>query len=1344
MRLVSQLGHQERGAWDLQFDDQDRYLMVLGGNSQVHVWHLESGTIVRRFQEESAGYVAPFDAKSNVYPVCTGTICKFRRFHDNSPVEIGDSLGGWTRSARYFQTIEFGQDQVKVFARNGETIADEPVGIFPTLDSNAYSYLDLERRRGLVEGYFGRGKLVDLDTGNVLLDFDQSGDLLATEDAQRIVVRNAENELVVYDDLTPHARWSLGKKSDWGSSAFLKALSRDGRRALVLRGEVAQVVDLDTGRQVQVFRTGDSYPEAGSFSSDGSKLALAAKTGVYLFDITTGDALLHAPQVPFETVDTVLSPDGTRLLVTKVREERDLLEEWNLPRLELSTTRDVHASGSASTSKFQVLSRAEDGTTLLYSHYDGFVDLQPFPARLERKPRPEDRFHLQDYLHLPDGRHVFGAGTALVLFAPDRRETARVELPQAIKRLSYSAPHLAVTTITAAHLFELRGDEFVHLREEQGADALAIAERDGMVVYRSDYQGLHMARGGTAERCSGPNDKYQGRLFGRADSNVVLSALGTMLTQWDCGKKSLVRRYELEAQVEDITFAAQAPIAAVSTGGGPVSVIQLESGKRVDLHSDGRRWALTGRDQLFAGSISAGDVLGVARGLDGASLDRYALHYNRPDLLLSWWTPDADPSQIEQYRSAVRRRFERHHVRGDTLAPPRLAATARVTNSLAVIEFEASTAGRLLDLTVSTDGVVARRLAAKHPTAWKGQVEIPLLSGQNAVEIWVQSQAGIESEKVRFQLRPQTGADRSQRSIPSESPYLVRYAPDGKTVAILELLGRLLLVDTTTGEIVRQTKTHEVTRGLAFSPDGEHLFTSGYDGDGPQGEIHRYSARDLAKDQTVLRWSYTPEVLHVTNGHIYFGGANDRTASFVAYDRKARKVVRESKDRCYGDALLPWPGGRVVASCPYAEKPPIYGATEAADEQFPVDLGWGTLLTVDSDARYAMTSVDGLSVVDIHGRQRVGRFDLQTLGRTTAGFLPNERIVYSTQEQGTRIGTLQGRILGVVSEQGADEIVVSPSGDQLALRRFSSVDLIDPSTFTPIKKGKVLVVAWGVSDYEDDRLDLEFAARDATELGKWLSKVPGWNVEVKTFVDSKVTRGVVEELRKLASALAPEDTLMFFLAGHGKTLSRQSSEYYFLPSNVEVENEETLARTGIPFSDIEKAIYDSPARSKLLLLDTCESGDADSAETSKTVQAAITRGLVVRGLQVTQSALSPAPSKDSAKPHSHGVDRDRYVLTNLKQRSGAVVFSAAGPSEYALESRALRHGLFTASLLEIIKEPGDVDTDGNGQLDVREIESALRQRVSEKSGNAQNPRIDRENNATRFRFPVHWGRLEYR
>lgn len=1317
--------------------------MVLGGSAQVHLWHLESGTIVRRYQEASSSSVGPFDSREGIFSVCVATHCSFHRIADNAHVPIGDAHAGFTRSTRYLQRMEYGSDKIDVYERSGATVADKPLGTFlASPDRSVFSYLDLKRRRGLVEGYFGRGKLLELDTGKVLLDFDESGDLLATDNAERIVVRSEDNELIVYDDLTPRARWALGKKTDWGSDAWLKALSRDGTRALILRGQVAQIVDLETGRQVQVFRPSGAYPEAGAFSPDGTKLALAAETGITVYDISTGETLLRAPQVPFETVDAKLSRDGSRLFVTKVREGRDLLQEWDLGRLELRRTRDIHLTPPASPAKFDVLGVEQDGTTLLYNHYSGFIDLPPFPARLARLPRREESLYVEDHLRLPDGRHVFGAGKTLVLSSPEQKELSRLELPAAIKNLSFSSPHLAVTTLSGAHLFEVRVDALVPLREEPGFEALAIAESDGMVVYRSAYEGLRVKRGATDESCSGPDVKAPGRLFARAGSSVVLSAQGPALSQWDCEQKKLVRSYDFEASVQDVSFSSEALVAVVTTVGGPISIIQLDSGKKVDLYTDGHRWALVGRDQLFAGASSAGDILGFARELDGASLDQYALHYNRPDLLLEWWNHQPDQAQIQKYQSAVRQRFKRHLVQEKEFFPPALLATAKVSGATATLEFEARDAARLVDLTVSADGVVAAHLVATHPTSWKGQVQIPLLSGQNAVELWVESGSGLESEKVRFQLRPQTGADARSKSIPSEQPLAVRYSPDGKTVAVLELMGRLLLVDAITGAVLREAKSHDVSRALAFSPDGKHIFTSGYEEDSPGGEVLQFSATDLRKEQTVLRSRTRPEVLHVTERWVFFGGLAEKSSNFAVYDRNSRRIVRQSSDRCVGDALLPYAGELVVAACAFAEHPPIYGAKPEDDAEIQASLGWGTLLAVDPNARRGLTTTKGLSVVDLVSGQRLGHFDIETLGQVAASFLPNDRVIFSTLELGTRIGTIAGDTLGLLSEETAEDVTASPSGDQVALRRFSSVDLMQTSSFSPIAKSKVLVVAWGVSDYKNDDLDLEFAARDATELGKWLAKVPGWNVDVKTFVDSRVTRSTVKELRKLAEAMKPEDSLVFFLAGHGKTLSDTSSEYYFLPSDVDTKDTASLARTGIAFSQIEEAIFSSKARNKLVLLDTCESGDGDPEEASKAGHTARSRGLSVRGLKLATSASEKPEGSDSKG--GLRVDRNRYVFTNLKQRSGAVVFSAAGPGEFALESRELKHGLFTASLIEIVKDPRSSDSDENGQLDVREIETALRERVSHQSGHAQNPRIDRENNASRFRLPVHFGRLEYR
>src|SRR5690606_23553651 len=140
--LVSQLGFQGQFASSLRFDDRGRYLMVVGGNSQIHVVHLESGTIVRRFQADSANSLAAFDYQENLFPVCVGSTCSFHRLDDGSKVDIAQALGGWTNSTKYFQTMEFGSNLVKVFSRTGEKLSESPLGEFPTLNGLPFAEID--------------------------------------------------------------------------------------------------------------------------------------------------------------------------------------------------------------------------------------------------------------------------------------------------------------------------------------------------------------------------------------------------------------------------------------------------------------------------------------------------------------------------------------------------------------------------------------------------------------------------------------------------------------------------------------------------------------------------------------------------------------------------------------------------------------------------------------------------------------------------------------------------------------------------------------------------------------------------------------------------------------------------------------------------------------------------------------------------------------------------------------------------------------------------------------------------------------------------------------------------
>src|SRR5690606_5814035 len=113
--------------------------------------------------------------------------------------------------------------------------------------------------------------------------------------------------------------------------------------------------------------------------------------------------------------------------------------------------------------------------------------------------------------------------------------------------------------------------------------------------------------------------------------------------------------------------------------------------------------------------------------------------------------------------------------------------------------------------------------------------------------------------------------------------------------------------------------------------------------------------------------------------------------------------------------------------------PPIYGVTPEQDDAIAGDLGWSTLLAAERNGRRGVTSDRGLNIVDLSSGARLGHVDVQSYLGISAAFLPQDRIVFSASEIGTRLATTGGEVMGVISEQGADQVVVSPSGDQMAL-----------------------------------------------------------------------------------------------------------------------------------------------------------------------------------------------------------------------------------------------------------------------------------------------------------------------
>ncbi len=94
------------------------------------------------------------------------------------------------------------------------------------------------------------------------------------------------------------------------------------------------------------------------------------------------------------------------------------------------------------------------------------------------------------------------------------------------------------------------------------------------------------------------------------------------------------------------------------------------------------------------------------------------------------------------------------------------------------------------------------------------------------------------------------------------------------------------------------------------------------------------------------------------------------------------------------------------------------------------------------------------------------------------------------------------------------------------------------------------MLAVGVDQYAEPRLKLAYATSDAKTISGALAqagKALFDDVKVTSVLDTDVTvSGLDTAFAKVAKAVKPEDTFVFFLAGHGRTIA---DRYYFVPQD---------------------------------------------------------------------------------------------------------------------------------------------------------------------------------------------------
>jgi WD40 repeat protein len=601
----------------------------------------------------------------------------------------------------------------------------------------------------------------------------------------------------------------------------------------------------------------------------------------------------------------------------------------------------------------------------------------------------------------------------------------------------------------------------------------------------------------------------------------------------------------------------------------------------------------------------------------------------------------------------------------------------------------------------------------------------------NMVELW-----DVASGKLEATLKGHTNSVDS-----------IAFSPDGKRLASASSDKTIKLWDAKSGELQTTLQGHsDWVKTLAFSPDGTQLASAGED------KVIRLWSLATGQEQSVLPghdgaiWS----IAFSPDGTRLASGSQDTTIKL--WDVSERKLLATLVALDADEYVVTIPDGHY-----YAPKRALRLVSFRIDnkvfpfEQFDLKLNRPDLVLktigksppqlVEAYARAhekrlkKMQLTEAMLSDDFHvpqakiagapGPAKDGVVALR-VSAADSKYLLNRFNVFVNDVPIYGIGGIDLRAnqsskyektLSLSLSNGMNKIQVSALNDKGVESLKDTLLVVHRG---PDVKPNLFVVAIGVSEYKDETYQLKYAAKDAEDLARTLAARKGrfGNIEVLRITDAKATKENIQKAKIFLGKSKVDDKVIVFLAGHG--LLDDKLDYYFATTDIDFQNP---AARGLPYEDVEALLDGIPARQKLLLIDTCNSGEVEKEETTFAEGAPSAGVVVAQDFRGIKAVRKKQPSNLGL---AGSYDLLQELFADLRRGSGAAVISSASGVEFAMESSEWKNGVFTYAVLEGI-QTGQADLDKNGEITLSELRDYVSKRVQELTAGRQHPTSRREN-----------------
>jgi uncharacterized caspase-like protein len=253
----------------------------------------------------------------------------------------------------------------------------------------------------------------------------------------------------------------------------------------------------------------------------------------------------------------------------------------------------------------------------------------------------------------------------------------------------------------------------------------------------------------------------------------------------------------------------------------------------------------------------------------------------------------------------------------------------------------------------------------------------------------------------------------------------------------------------------------------------------------------------------------------------------------------------------------------------------------------------------------------------------------------------------------------------------------------------ASLTLQPPSPGSNVR-GRLFVLAVGVSKYKYSEYDLDYAHNDANALAEFFRNQKGRihsDVVVQVYTDKEANRdNLTKGLDWLKRSCSPADSAIVLFAGHG---IRGRRGLYFVTHE---GDEQGIHYTCLNWSDVAERLSKTTARQILLLSDCCHAGAFAKQQLA------------------TQEELA----------------------REIADKKEVVFFASCRPNEVSVEDAKWKHGAFTYAFLEGLRGKADAGT-LDGKITLEELYGYVRRRVGKLTGGRQTPEISNFDHADKQR-----------